>query len=49
MYFRLRDEKPLTPRELDPEIGGEPIDDPRTPAFLLLAAQDLGADLPVAA
>jgi hypothetical protein len=39
----------LDARELGTQVCGEPIDQLRAPTVLLLAAQDLRADLPVAA
>ena len=35
--------------ELNPEVGRKAVDHLRAPTFLLLAAQDLNAGLPIAA
>jgi hypothetical protein len=47
--MQARAREALDPRELGTQVSGEPIDHLRAPTFLLLAAQDLRADLPAAA
>jgi len=47
--LQARSREPPDPRERCAQVGGEAIDDLRAPAFLILSAEDLVADLPVAA